>query len=111
MKRATPSEPSLVFYHSLAIDAATATAERTLDLAAEGLVTRGDLLQTWYELSAAHLRARQLGRDLGVSPLRPYLARTLRTQRRLLRALRAAIAAREREPAPGTGGPSRPIRA
>ncbi|MCS6800570.1 MAG: hypothetical protein RMM58_06935 [Chloroflexota bacterium] len=84
-------DPYEALYECVTLDAATARAASVATLIEPRMVTYYDLAATLHELEAAHRQARQLGRVIGRSPLRPWLSRLLRTQRALVKQLRAAM--------------------
>ena len=98
MKRELPTiDPTLALHECMTIDTVTERATTVARLADLGLVAYPDLARTLQELAEATRQAHRLGLVLGCSPLRPWLARQLHTQRALRRRLRTALARRSRE--------------
>jgi hypothetical protein len=98
MKARVSLDPREALYECVLIDRTTAQAGTVATCAELGLVAAPQLASALGELEQAHRQARQLGLVVGASPLRPWLARLLRTQRATRKRLRAAIAARGRVP-------------
>lgn len=96
MKARVALDPREALYECVLIDRTTAQAGTVATCADLGLVATPQLASALAELEKAHHQARLLGLTVGASPLRPWLARLLRTQRATRRRLRAAINARGR---------------
>lgn len=91
----TTLDPSEALHECIMLDRVTSAAEKVATLADLGLVACPDLTRTLNELESAQRRARRLGLVLGCSPLRPWLARLIHTQRALRRRLDVALKARQ----------------